>query len=183
MEIETNLDFIKNKWKEKEKDNWKFRSYLKNLDIKTSELDRIVHKINNEVAFQIDCTECANCCQVVYPILDDEDIVKFSTGLNKGIEEFKSNYLKVSEDETDKYNFTSLPCPFLRDNKCAHYIHRSKDCESFPHLNKEHFSSRLMVVIDFYSICPIVFNVYEQLKDVLWRRDWRKSIKQLNIST
>jgi len=159
MEIETNLDFIKNKWKEKEKDNWKFRSYLKNLDIKTSELDRIVHKINNEVAFQIDCTECANCCQVVYPILDDEDIVKFSTGLNKGIEEFKSNYLKVSEDETDKYNFTSLPCPFLRDNKCAHYIHRSN------------------------SICPIVFNVYEQLKDVLWRRDWRKSIKQLNIST
>ena len=36
--------------KQKEKDNWKFRSYLKNLDIKTAELDRIVHKRANEVS-------------------------------------------------------------------------------------------------------------------------------------
>ena len=29
-----------------------------------------------------------------------------------------------------------------------------------------------MGVIQNYSICPIVFNVYEQLKKELWHRDW-----------
>ena len=176
MKIETNLDFIKDMGKKKEDENWKFRSYLKALDIETSELDSIVHKINNEVSSQIDCTKCANCCKIIYPNLDEEDISWFSSGLNKSIEEFKSVYLSVSEDEIDKFNFNTLPCPFLKDNKCTNYNHRPKDCESFPHLNKESFSSRLMSVVGFYSICPIVFNVYEQLKDTLWHRDWRNYI-------
>ncbi len=176
MKIETNLDFIKDMGKKKDDENWKFRSYLKALDIEPSELDSIVRKINNEVSSQIDCTKCANCCKIIYPILDEEDITRFSSGLNKRIEEFKSVYLSVTEDEIDKFNFNALPCPFLKDNKCTNYNHRPKDCESFPHLSKEDFNSRLMSVIEFYSICPIVFNVYEQLKDILWHRDWRNYI-------
>ena len=70
MEIETNLDFIKDMGKKKKDENWKFRSYLKALDIQPSELNSIVHKINNEVSSQIDCTKCANCCKIVSPVLD-----------------------------------------------------------------------------------------------------------------
>jgi uncharacterized protein len=177
MKVETDLDNIKLAGKKKEDENWKFRSYLKGLDIEVEELDNLVHKLNDEVSSQIDCTKCANCCKAVYPVLDEEDVIKFATGINSSIEEFKSACLVVSEDENDKYNFNSVPCPFLKENKCSNYTNRPKDCESFPHLHKEHFWTRLMGVIEYYSICPIVFNVYEQLKKELWRRDWRKRLQ------
>jgi Fe-S-cluster containining protein len=176
MKVETNLETIKLMGEQKEDENWKFRAYLKGLDIEIEELDKIVHEINDEVTSQIDCTKCANCCKVFDPILDEEDIVKFSSNLKTSIEEFKSAYLVLSKDEKDKYKFNTVPCPFLKDNKCTNYTNRPKVCESYPHLHKEEFIRRLMGVIDNYSICPIVFNVYERLKKELWRRDWRNSL-------
>ena len=83
----------------------------------------------------------------------------------------------IDEEENDKFKFNSLPCPFLEDNKCNNYANRPEDCESYPHLSKDKFIFRLMGVIEYYSICPIVFNVYEKLKKDLWRRDWRRNIK------
>jgi len=172
MTPETNLEFIKSMGEQKEEENWKFRAYLKGLNIKSKELDKIVRTINDDVSSQIDCTKCGNCCKVIYPILDEKDAAAFSEGLNKSIEEFKSSFLVVDKEEgEDKYKFNSLPCPFLKENKCTNYSHRPEDCRSFPHLQKENFVFRLMGVIEFYSICPIVFNVYEQLKKDLWRRD------------
>ena len=47
------------------------------------------------------------------------------------------------------------------------YAHRPKDCHSYPHLHKKEFVFRLWGVVENCSICPIVFNVYEQLKDEL----------------
>lgn len=176
MKVETDLNTIKLIGEQKEDENWKFRSYLKGLDLEIEVLDKIVHEINDEVTSQIDCTKCANCCKVVYPILDEEDVAKFSSSLNGSNEEYKSTYLVISEEEKDKYNFNSVPCPFLKDNKCTNYTNRPKDCESYPHLQKEEFITRLMGIIDNYSICPIVFNVYERLKKELWRRDLRKGI-------
>jgi Fe-S-cluster containining protein len=177
MKVETNLETINLIGQQKEKENWKFRSYLKNLDIRTNQLDKIVHKINDEVTSQIDCTKCANCCKVNYPVLDEKDIAKFSSSQNGSIREFKSAYLLISKEEKGKYNFNSMPCPFLKDNKCTNYTNRPKDCESYPHLYKDKFITRLMGVIEYYPICPIVFNVYERLKKDLWRKDWRKSIR------
>jgi Fe-S-cluster containining protein len=87
------------------------------------------------------------------------------------------NYCKVSEEEANKYEFRSIPCPFLKDNKCINYEYRPKDCQSYPHLQKEDFVFRLWGVIDNYSICPIVFNVFEILKKELWNRNWRQSLE------
>lgn len=178
MNIETNLETINLMGKQKEKENWKFRSYLKNLDIRAIELDRIVHKINDEVTSQIDCTKCANCCKVNYPVLAKNNVKKFSSGLNMSIKEFKSEYLIISKEESNKYNFNAMPCPFLIENKCSNYANRPEDCESYPHLTKNNFTSRLMGIIAYYSVCPIVFNVYEKLKKDLWRRDWRRNINK-----
>lgn len=65
MKVEIDLEKIKIIGKQKEDENWRFRSYLKGLDIEEEELDKIVHEINNNVTSQIDCTKCANCCKVV----------------------------------------------------------------------------------------------------------------------
>ena len=177
MKIEIDLEKIKLIGRQKEDENWKFRSYLKGLDIEEEELDKIVHEINDDVTSQIDCTKCANCCKVFDPILDTEDVAKFSEGLNMKVDEFKNAYLIESKEEMDCYNFNKVPCPILKDNKCTNYSNRPKVCESYPHLHKEEFWTRLMGVVQNYSICPIVFNVYEQLKRELWRQDWKTRLE------
>ncbi|MBV7334442.1 hypothetical protein KFU94_40635 [Chloroflexi bacterium TSY] len=60
MKIVTNLNYIAQLAEEKNDENWKFRSFLKQLDMEPEELDAIVHEINADVAAQIDCTECGN---------------------------------------------------------------------------------------------------------------------------
>ena len=176
MKIEIDLEKIKSAGKQKDDENWKFRAYLKGLDIEEAELDKIVHQINDKVTSQIDCTECGNCCKVFNPTLDKDDVVKISSSLNMDVDEFKTAYLIESNEEIDCYNFNTVLCPFLKDNKCTNYANRPKVCESYPHLQKEEFWTRLMGVVQNYSICPIVFNVYEQLKEELWRRDWRRGL-------
>jgi len=81
------------------------------------------------------------------------------------IPQFKKQFLK--KDDGD-YIFSRLPCPFLYDNICTQYTCRPNDCRSYPHLHKENFVFRLIGVIENYSICPIVFNVYELLKENIW---------------
>ncbi|MFH0736772.1 MAG: YkgJ family cysteine cluster protein [bacterium] len=173
MKIETDLELIKKMGILKEKENMEFRVYLKNMSVGTKKMDRLVHKINDEVTSQIDCTLCANCCKITTTCFDEEDVAKFSAGLNQNIEQFKTTYLIPSEDEEGCYDTNILPCPFLEDNKCSNYINRPKECKSYPHLQNEEFTFRLFGVVANYSRCPIVYNVYEKLKQLLWRKDWR----------
>ncbi len=168
MKIETNLETIASIGKQREEENWKFRSYLK--DVRGVNLDAIVQQLYAEVSSHIDCTQCANCCKVVYPILDEEDVVALSSHLNGSVEEFITKHLVVSDEEENAFKFNAVPCPFLVENKCAHYASRPKVCKSYPHLQKNSFTLRLMGVIGNYSICPIVFNVYERLKKEVWNR-------------
>jgi uncharacterized protein len=64
-------------------------------------------------------------------------------------------------------SFKNSPCPFLENKKCTVYNQRPTDCKSYPHLQKKNFTTRLLGVMDNYSICPIVFNVFEDLKQAL----------------
>lgn len=178
MLIETDLEKIKLIGEKKDEENWKFRSYLKGLDIDSKDLDKIVHELNEKISSQIDCTKCANCCKHRNPIMDKEDIKQFITGLEIAEEEFLEKYCEADTEEPDKYYFNQFPCSFLENDKCVNYNYRPEDCRSFPHLHKKDFVHRLYGVLENYSVCPIVFNVYEQLKKVLWHRHWRASIRQ-----
>lgn len=168
MKLEIDLKTIQKLSKEKDKENWKFRSLLKGYDAEPEEIDSIVHKLNQSISSQIDCTTCANCCKQVLPILNQKDIKRFSSGLGVTVSQFKKRYLKAAE-EPEKFTFKKTPCPFLKNNLCSYYEFRPKDCESFPHLHKKDFIFRLWNVIENNSICPIVYNVYEYLKDKLWQ--------------
>ena len=64
--------------------------------------------------------------------------------------------------------FPNVP-PLLSDNCCTVYDHRPDDCRSYPHLHKDEFVFRLIQAVENCSVCPIVFNVFERLKDELWR--------------
>ena len=171
MKIEKDLKTIERIAKEKEEENWDFRAFLKQLDMEMDELDSIVHRINDEVSAQIDCTECGNCCKQVRPSLDEEDISRFAFGLKISGDELREEYLAQDSDEPSKHLFNALPCPFLADNMCTNYECRPKACSSYPHLHKDKFVTRLWGVVENYAICPIVFNVYERLKNELGHYD------------
>jgi hypothetical protein len=161
--METDLIKIENHAKESENENWNFRTFLKGYDIKN--LDTIVHKLFKQVSEAIDCTACGNCCKKIQPILNKKDINKLSKSLNITPNQFITKYVDKDEDGDNILN--QLPCPFLNDNKCIQYDSRPVDCASYPHLHKKDFVFRLIGVVNNYSICPIVFNVYEALKNKL----------------
>lgn len=164
--METNLKNIERISKIKDDENWKFRSFLKGCDISLEELDSIVHELFDYVSSEIDRTKCANCCNKVSPILNERNIKKLSGSVGISILNFKKRFLKKKDD--GDYTFNRLPCPFLENNICTQYKYRPNDCESYPHLHKEEFVFRLIGVVNNYSICPIVFNVYELLKEKIW---------------
>ena len=166
MHIETDLDCIRELAEERDDENWEFRTFLKNRD--DDDIDARVHRILKEVEAQIDCAACRNCCKELRPTLDDEDIERLSQALSVSPEEFRRQYVKKSE--MGGLVLRGLPCPFLKDNRCSVEAHRPEDCRGFPYLHKDGFTHRLMGVVSNYAVCPIVFNVYEQLKDEL---DWR----------
>ena len=156
----TDLDIIRQLGEKNENSNYRFRSFLKGRD--SSRLDRTVHELFKYYSSKIDCTECGNCCSHLKPIIDNKDIKVLALLTNKTNQEFKKDHIITDED--GDMHFSDLPCPFLSDKKCTVYDSRPTDCRSYPHLHKKDFLSRLFGIIDNYSICPIVFNVYEDLK-------------------
>lgn len=151
----------------REKENLDFRFYLKIHDLSSEKIDAIVHRILAEVVQKIDCTKCGNCCEKIQPILDDEDIVTFASGLMMPENKFRAQYLTRDKNIHPSSIFKALPCPFLEAQKCSNYDSRPKECRSYPHLHKTDFTSRLYGVLQNYGICPIVFNVLERLKTEL----------------
>jgi hypothetical protein len=56
-------------------ENWAFRAWIKsNLGMDDEQLMSVVHWLAEDATAQIDCTVCANCCQVLAPSLNQEDM-------------------------------------------------------------------------------------------------------------
>ncbi|MDY6986898.1 MAG: YkgJ family cysteine cluster protein [Thermodesulfobacteriota bacterium] len=165
--METDLDSIKQLSEERHDENWQFRAFLKGSDTPSRKIDRMVHRLYEEVSSQIDCTTCANCCKEIRAVLDQEDIENLSKCLGLSAVEFRKQYL-VQREKSDEFVFKEKPCPLLRDNRCSYYDCRPKACRAYPYLHKDDFVFRLIGVIKNSSICPIVFNVYEYLKAEIW---------------
>ena len=152
--------------REQEDANWRFRTFLKGIDLEPEEVDAIVHKHYEEISARIDCRECGNCCRVSQPVLNEDDVTKLAIGLSVTRETLTKRFL--AKDKDGDIVFNKLPCPLLKGNLCSAYEFRPDVCRSFPHLHKDEFIFRLMGIIHNCSVCPIVFNVYERLKDELW---------------
>jgi len=160
-ELITDLEKIRY-WGQRNRDeNFDFRSFLKIND--SENIDKIVHKIDTEIRKQIDCTKCGNCCIQQSPTLTKNDISRISEFIGLSENEFIENYIDSSDKE--EIIFVNRPCKFLKNRKCTIYDLRPKDCISYPHTQKKDFTSRLLGVIENYSVCPIVFNLVEQLKN------------------
>lgn len=157
------LNEIKRFSEERKKENLRFISFLKVQNSK--KIDKLVHELNDCYSSSIDCTQCGNCCVHLRPVLAEIDIDKLIKKLKVSRSKFKRVY--VMTDEEGDMLFKKLPCAFFKEKKCSLYDTRPEDCQSYPHLHKNEFISRLYGVFENYAICPIVFNVIEELKEKL----------------
>jgi uncharacterized protein len=167
--METNLRKIEQLARQREDENWRFRCYLKTVDLPCARIDALVRKLYQEVSAQIDCTNCGNCCWVMLPQLTGADIKRLADHHGLPVKQFRSDLTKTDSEEGNVVEFNTMPCPFLQDNRCTVYDCRPRDCRSYPHLDKKDFVFRLNQAYNNCSVCPIVFNVYEGLKSELWR--------------
>ena len=164
MRFDTNLGRIEKLAKEKETENKEFREHLQHSIISREELDAIVHRLDAYVASKIDCRQCANCCRELAAAMGREDIARLAKAEGVTPEQFEKKYLDKT-DEPDRFLIRQKPCPFLSGKLCRHYRARPESCAEYPFLHNADFATRSTMALWNLPYCPIVYNVYELLKD------------------
>lgn len=144
--------------KDKIIDNIFFKKFLRGIS--SQEADERIHRLSETVSAQVDCMVCANCCKKLEPGLETSEIETLATLKQQAIDEFKQQY--VAYDGEALYLKTK-PCMFLNNCACTIYENRPAACSGYPHLNQPDMKFR-KTLWENYSICPIVFNVVEELK-------------------
>lgn len=146
-----------------ESENGRFRIFLREMD--SSLLDEIVHRLNDEVSQEIDCTQCGNCCKSLMINITQPEVDELALNLGMEAAVVKEKY--VEESAQGLMIMNTIPCNFLTGTVCSIYQHRFTECRDFPHLHKPNFSARFTGTLMYYGMCPIIFNVVEQLKQSL----------------
>ena len=91
-----------------------------------------------------------------------EESILVADHLNISQQDFKEKY--IEESLQGKMIINTIPCHFLEEKKCTIYPERFNECREFPHLHKSNFKGRLFGTLIHYAMCPIIFNVVEELK-------------------
>lgn len=130
---------------------------------KPKNLDDVVHQMHDAMFETFSCLDCANCCKTIGPRLTDKDIDRLAKHLRMKPSAFIEQY--VVTDEDNDFVFREHPCPFLLpDNYCMVYESRPKACREYPHTDRKRFIQILELSHKNCETCPVVFEVFEQLK-------------------
>lgn len=144
--------------------NKKFFKGLKKNQLR--DLDGEVHYLHQQVFREIDCLECANCCQSLGPRITDRDIERIAAATRSKPHEVVERYLRIDEDKD--YVFKTMPCPFLMpDNYCSIYEDRPKACREYPHTDRKKFFQLATLSIRNSYTCPAVHEILERLRATL----------------
>lgn len=161
--VETDLEKILFKTTNDEKTNDRFSDFLTKLD--STALDEEIIRLEKIIAPQINCTSCGNCCKSLMVNINETEANVVADFLQKNRTEF--NKLFVEKSEGGKMLINTIPCHFLSNNVCTIYEVRFESCREFPALHLPNFQKRLFTVFMHYARCPIIFNVMEELKEVV----------------
>ena len=162
--VEIDLGKIQEIAAQRKEENAHFKLSLKTIP--TRQVDDIVGQLSKEVSTAIDCTACGNCCKQLEPPVDHQEVERLSTLKKLDIVSFKEKF--VGEEAGTQIQFLKCqPCIFLQENSCGIYAQRPASCADYPHLHQPNFKYRWKSIMTNYALCPIVFNVVEQLKEKL----------------
>lgn len=143
-------------------ENGKLFKRLKKL--KPNKVDDLFQEAHNEEYQKFDCLICANCCRTISPMITYNDVERMAKGLKEKPSVLVEKHLTVDSD--GDYVFRNTPCPFLLpDNYCSIYEFRPKACREYPHTDRKRMQQILNLTLKNVSVCPIVFNVVERIKE------------------
>ena len=159
----TDLVQIERLGRQNQRENLRFRAYLKTH----RHSDRRLRRMGEEIQAQIDCTECANCCRLTETGITERDIEKLAPFLGVTRAEFLRDYSQRAEDGELILKRNERGCVFLEGKLCSVYEARPQNCANFPHLVRGNGSiaSRMWQFLDRVTYCPIVYNWIEAVKD------------------
>ena len=153
---------IKDAFKRIEAENYAFRTYLKN-HADENELDEQFLKLHKELFVSYDCSQCRNCCKEYSASFEEDELIRISDFLKVTKKEFIKKY--VNEEYGD-YQINVKPCCFLKeDGGCAIEPCKPDSCRDYPYTDKPERLFSLSSIVQSTSICPIVFEMFERLKD------------------
>lgn len=128
-------------------------------------LDALVDTVTAEVAAQIDCTACGNCCRALTVGLTPEDIPVLSEALRLPAGDVIARYVdhETARQEDEWGVFRCRPCAFLAGMRCSIYTSRPAACQAYPALTPD-FRYLAQPILSGAGLCPIIYNVVERLK-------------------
>lgn len=140
------------------------KAFVKRLaKVNSRELDTMFHENHEEVFEEINCLDCANCCNSLGPRLTDQDVDRIASSLKIKPSKFQEEYLL--RDEDGDLIFRSMPCPFLgNDRYCLIYDDRPKACRDYPHTDRRKMYQILDITVKNTFTCPAVYEILERLK-------------------
>lgn len=156
------LSKLKGAYKKVEDDNYAFRTYLKShADLET--LDRQFYTLHQELFNDYDCNACRNCCIEYSANFEEHELKSVANYLKITKKEFVDEYVNESYGE---YNMKTTPCTFLKDNgACDIESCKPGSCKDYPFTDQPNRLFSLASLVGSTSVCPVVFEMFEKLKD------------------
>ena len=78
----------------------------------------------------------------------------------------------MTTDDDGKPAMLAQPCRFLDSNRCAIYESRPNACRGYPYIGGD-VRTRMLGILERVAVCPIVFEMLEQLKAAVRFRPFR----------
>jgi Fe-S-cluster containining protein len=162
VHIQIDLPTIEKLGAERQEENDHFKLFLKNQPAEL--VDELVMGINKHVEAAIDCLACGKCCTKLMVNIDDAAVLRLAERLQLSEAQFRERFV-----ETGSFMqfMNAIPCHFLNGKACTVYEIRPDECRNFPQLDRPGFTTRMFGTFSHYGMCPIIFNVVEQLKTTL----------------
>lgn len=151
--------------KRKEKQNYKFRTYLKN-HADEKKLDNQFLTLHNEIFPLYDCSKCRNCCKMYSAEIPESELKADAEHLGISTDEFIHNFLKPDEYGLN-YVTKHIPCVFFTDGgECMLGVCKPEACKNYPHTNQPERLFSLLSFIESVSVCPVAYEICEKLKQI-----------------
>ncbi|MBC8062852.1 MAG: YkgJ family cysteine cluster protein [Clostridiaceae bacterium] len=144
-----------------EDENYSFRAYLKN-HADEEVLDEQFSKLHKELFLSNDCSKCRNCCKEYSASFKEDELAPVAAFLKIAEKDFRDKYIK---EELGGYQLNVRPCCFLKeDGGCQIEACKPVSCRDYPYTDKPERLFGLLSIVDSTSICPVVFEIFERLK-------------------
>lgn len=155
-------DRIAEAGKRRERQNMCFRSWLKS-HVDEEKLDADFLALHKELFAGYDCAACRNCCRAFTVPVRDEELSAVAAAVEMTPEAFREAYLSPDDD----LMVMPAPCPLLKeDGGCRAAACKPEDCRGFPFTDRPDRMGSLWGIVGFASVCPVVYEMLERLKDM-----------------